>query len=57
MLIKNKELNKMLKNYGKTYVLNMYANRYIHMTQKQLDYVLNYKKGGEKVEKGRIRYK
>ena len=54
MLIKNKELNKMLKNYGKTYVLNMYANRYIHMTQKQLDYVLNYKKGGEKVEKGRI---
>lgn len=57
MLLKNKELNKMLKTYGVGYVKTMYANRYIHLTKKQLDYIFNYKKGGEKVEKSRIQYK
>lgn len=43
MIIKNKELKKMLKENGRNYTLTMYANRYFHMTQKQLNYVLNYK--------------
>lgn len=57
MIIKNSELNKMLKLNGSGYVKMMYANRFIHLSSKQLDYVLNYKKGGEKVEKSRIRHK
>ena len=44
MIIKNKELKKMLKEKGRKYILTMYINRYFHMTNKQLDYVLNYKK-------------
>ena len=47
----------MLKLNGSDYVKMMYCNRFIHLTGKQLDYVLNYKRGGEKVEKSRIRYK
>lgn len=43
MIIKNKELKKMLKEKGRKYTLTMYINRYFHMTNKQLDYVLNYK--------------
>lgn len=43
MIIKNKELKKMLRENGKRYTLTMYVNRFFHMTQKQLDYVLNYK--------------
>lgn len=43
MIIKKKELDKMLEKYGRKYTLTMYANRFFHMTQKQLDYVLNYK--------------
>lgn len=43
MIIKNKELKKMLRENGKHYTLTMYINRFFHMTQKQLDYVLNYK--------------
>ncbi|MBQ6632463.1 MAG: hypothetical protein IJH55_10295 [Romboutsia sp.] len=43
MIINNKELKKMLKEHGRHYTLTMYANRFIHMTQKQLDYVLKYK--------------
>ena len=43
MIIKNKDLRKMLKEHGRQYTLTMYINRYFHMTQKQLDYVLNYK--------------
>lgn len=57
MIIKNKDLNRMLKLNGSDYVKMMYCNRFIHLTGKQLDYVLNYKRGGEKVEKSRIRYK
>lgn len=45
MIITNKDLKKMLKEKGRAYILLMYANRYINMTQKQLDYVLNYEKG------------
>ena len=56
MIIKNKELNKMLKLQGSEYVKLMYANRYIHLTEKQLDRVLNYK-GGVRNEKGRVRHK
>lgn len=43
MIIKNKELNKMLKEHGRQYTLTMYCNRYFHMTKKQLEYVMNYK--------------
>jgi len=43
MIIKTKELKAMLKEHGRHYTLTMYANRYFHMTQKQLDYVLNYR--------------
>lgn len=51
MIIKNKDLRKMLKEHGRQYTLTMYANRYFHMTQKQLDYTLNYKEGanGKKI--------
>lgn len=45
MIIKNKELNKMLKEHGRQYTLTMYVNRYFHMTKKQLDRVMNYKEG------------
>lgn len=41
MIIKNKELKKMLKEKGRTYTLTMYVNRYFHMTKRQLNYVLN----------------
>lgn len=41
-IIKNSKLEEMLKEKGRNYVLTMYINRYIHMTQKQLDHVLNY---------------
>lgn len=43
MIIKNKELDKMLKEYGRHYTLTMYINLFFNMTKKQLDYVLNYK--------------
>lgn len=42
MIIKNKELKKMLRDLGRQYTLTMYINRYFHMTKKQLDYVLSY---------------
>ena len=55
MIIKNKELNKMLKEHGRQYTLTMYVNRYFHMTKKQLDYVMNYKETkNEKEEKEQI---
>ena len=44
MIIKNKELKKMLKENGRQYTLTMYVNRFFHMTQKQLDYVMRWKK-------------
>lgn len=56
-IISNKELEKLLKTEGSSFVKLMYANRMIHMTQKQLNYVFNYKKGGERIEKSRIQYK
>ena len=40
MIIKNKDLEKMLKEKGRRYTLTMYINRFFRMTQKQLDYVL-----------------
>lgn len=43
MIIKNKELKKMLKKEGRQYTLTMYVNRFFHMTSKQLDYVMNWK--------------
>lgn len=43
MIIKNKELNKMLKKEGRQYTLTMYINRRFDMTSKQLDYVMNWK--------------
>ena len=43
MIIKNKELNKLLKEHGRKYVLTMYINWKFNMTNRQLDYVLNYK--------------
>lgn len=43
MIIKNSELEKMLKKYGRQYTITMFINRYFHMTSKQLDYVLNWK--------------
>lgn len=42
MIIKNKDLEKMLKEHGRKYTLTMYVNRRFHMTKKQLDYVLDY---------------
>ena len=42
-IIRNEELDKMLEEEGKRYVLTMYANRKFNMTSKQLDYVLEYK--------------
>ena len=43
MIIKNRNLKKMLKEKGRMWTITMYINRYFHMTNKQLDYVLNYK--------------
>ena len=42
MIIKNKELKRMLKEKGKHYTLTMYVNRFFDMTKKQIDYVLSY---------------
>lgn len=56
-IISNKELERLLKNEGVEMVKTMYANRMIHLTQRQLNYVFNYKKGGEKVEKSRVQHK
>jgi len=46
-LISNKELDMMLYEKGRQYVLTMYCNRYFHMTENQLNKVMNYRKGGE----------
>lgn len=43
MIINNKDLKKMLKEYGRQYTITMYINQFIHMTNKQLEYVLKYK--------------
>ncbi|MBR5227535.1 MAG: hypothetical protein IKV94_02750 [Clostridia bacterium] len=43
MIIQNKQLKKMLKEKGRQYVLTMYINKKFDMTQKQLNYVLEYK--------------
>lgn len=43
MIIKNKELEKMLKEKGRRYTLTMYVNRFFHMNKRQLEYVLNWK--------------
>lgn len=51
MIIKNKELKKMLKENGKHYVLTMYVNRFFHMTEKQLDYVLKEKENEKRKKK------
>ena len=41
-MIRNKDLKKMLREYGRHYTLTMYINWYFNMTSKQLEYVLNY---------------
>ena len=46
-LISNKELNMMLYEKGRKYVLTMYCNRYFNMSEKQLNKVMNYRIGGE----------
>lgn len=46
-LISNKELDIMLYEKGRQYVLTMYCNRYFNMTEKQLNKVMNYRIGGE----------
>ena len=46
-LISNKELDMMLYEKGRQYVLTMYCNRYFNMTENQLNKVMNYRKGGE----------
>lgn len=43
MLIKNKELEKMLKKEGRKYTLTMYINRFFDLTEKQLNCVLAWK--------------
>lgn len=50
MIIKNKDLKKMLKDYGKQYTLTMYVNRFFDMTKRQLDYAIKY---GDKNGKSR----
>lgn len=42
MIIKNKDLKKLLKEKTKKEVLYMYIHRIINMTNKQLDYVMSY---------------
>ena len=44
----------MLKEKGKQYVFTMYINRFFDMTNKQRDYVMNYK--GDKNERNRNLY-
>ena len=56
-IISNKELDKLLSSEGVQMVKIMYINRMIHLTQRERDYVNNYKEGGEKVEKSRIQHK
>ena len=46
MIIRNKDLGKMLKEHGKQYTITMYINRKFDMTGKQLAYALTY--GGSK---------
>ena len=46
-LISNKELDMMLYEKGRQYVLTMYCNRYFNMSEKQLNKVMNYRIGGE----------
>ena len=46
-LISNKELDIMLYEKGRQYVLTMYCNRYFNMSEKQLNKVMNYRIGGE----------
>ena len=46
-LISNKELDMMLYEKGRQYVLTMHCNRYFNMTKKQLNKVMNYRIGGE----------
>ena len=47
MIIKNKELKKMLKEKGRQYTLTLYVNRRFHMTKRQLEYVLDYGVGNK----------
>ena len=48
MVIKNKELNKILRENGRDYVIMLYINRFIHLTNKQLEYILEYGKKEDK---------
>lgn len=59
MIIKNKDLEKMLKEKGKQYVFTMYVNRFFDMTNKQRDYVMSYEGNDERKTKNqnRTRYK
>jgi len=43
MIIKNKDLNKMLQEHGRHYTLTMYINNIINLTKKQFEYVFEYK--------------
>lgn len=48
MIIKNQKLKKMIKENGCQYVLTMYVNRFFHMTNRQLNYVLREKENEKK---------
>jgi len=47
-MIKNSDLEELLYNKGRNYVITMYINHKINITKKQLDYILNYKVNHEK---------
>ena len=45
MIIKNKDLNELIKEKGSKRVITLYINGKINLTKKQLDLVLEMKKG------------
>lgn len=46
--LSDKELNKWLKILGKRWIEQLYIDSKIYLTQKQLDYVIEYGKKEEK---------
>ena len=45
MIIKNEKLNELIKEKGSKRVITLYINGKINLTKKQLDLVLEMKKG------------
>lgn len=48
MIIKTKELMKLLKEHGRIRVIHMITNEKIFVTEKQFDMVFNYRKETKK---------